>query len=1110
MLSSTDLTTSIVFIDAGVEGYEQLYANVNPSIQPHILNPYEDGIQQITNVLSGYMSTSRTLNLYLVAHGSPGSVSLGNTVLSLSSLAFYQRHLQNWFAHRPSPSNLFLYACNVAAGDAGDELIHKLHHITGATIHGSKTKVGNAALGGNWELNAIAYSIQDAYNHPLALDTQVAPFSEVALETYAGVLPDTDGDLIDDADDLDDDNDGIPDEVEGPAPTDSGKDGSYAANEVSFGITGTVLDSIEIGGTVYTDLTTPDTYTSSFTNPSDTSEIYVINNGTTETDFGASGANWDTDAITPFTSRDLNYYQGIDTRVSGQDYFELGYDVPVITTNGMFVAFTERNSNNPVELQAYDENGTALGDPISVVRANYIPMGINVTYGNNQTQPLGVAIYPLDDLAPVGSAIASIRVIPTADPGDAADGKVFIFGNNTLQTSLDTDGDGIPNRIDLDSDNDGISDLVESGQNAAVVDENNDGIRDDIADNPATGDGDGDGLADAVDGANTITVAPDFDTDGIPDYLDLDADNDGIPDVIEAQPTVGYTSNGTANTDQDQDGVLDAFDQPGAIFGGQFAPPENTDGQDLPDYLDTDSDNDGLNDIDESGLTLLNADDNNDGIDDGVNASYVDPDGLVNVPLTTLTNTDLDDRDADYRSLDVVPTLVPPTANDDTLTAPVGTPVTINPLLNDSDADGTLDPTTVLFEPAPGSTLSADGKTLTVPGQGIWTINPTTGLISFTPNSGFTGTPTPVAYTVKDNEGLRSNAGTVTINYTNSSNDILPPVAADDSFTVSVGAEGIINPLANDSDADGTLDAATVTFVGLETPIPGSTLSTNGKTLTVPNEGTWSIAPVTGVISFIPNAGFTGDPTSIQYTVKDDDGLSSNVATIRLTYTTVGGEQIGSSNRILKSLSDPDAIVGDNSNDILNGGSQKDVIKGEKGDDVINGGTNSDRLFGGQGSDLVNGGSGNDLLRGNAGNDMLNGGDGNDRVFGGRGKDTLTGSNGNDKLYGQQKRDTMDGGSGNDLMVGGRGRDTMTGGEGRDQFRYLSTKEFRDVITDFSILQDKMDVRKIQPIGSIDNLNFIQKGNDALVQGWTGQTFKTIARLEAIDINDLNESNFRF
>ena len=48
----------------------------------------------------------------------------------------------------------------------------------------------------------------------------------------------------------------------------------------------------------------------------------------------------------------------------------------------------------------------------------------------------------------------------------AARGAVFSFSGEIVR---DTDGDGIADHRDLDSDNDGISDLVESGQNASCL-----------------------------------------------------------------------------------------------------------------------------------------------------------------------------------------------------------------------------------------------------------------------------------------------------------------------------------------------------------------------------------------------------------------------------------------------------------------------------------------------------------------------------------------------------------------------------------------------------------------------------------------------------------------
>ena len=70
----------------------------------------------------------------------------------------------------------------------------------------------------------------------------------------------------------------------------------------------------------------------------------------------------------------------------------------------------------------------------------------------------------------------------------------------------------------------------------------------------------------------------------------------------------------------------------------------------------------------------------------------------------------------------------PLVATDDTETTPEDTPVTFDPLVNDSDVDGTIDPTSVVFvNPPTGATLSPDGKTLTIPGEGEYVIDPATG-----------------------------------------------------------------------------------------------------------------------------------------------------------------------------------------------------------------------------------------------------------------------------------------------------------------------------------------------------------------------------------------------
>lgn len=104
-------------------------------------------------------------------------------------------------------------------------------------------------------------------------------------------------------------------------------------------------------------------------------------------------------------------------------------------------------------------------------------------------------------------------------------------------------------------------------------------------------------------------IENDSDADGIANALDLDSDNDGIPDSIEAQGK-GFKS--FSGVDTNKDGLDDAF-EPGLQ-------PINFDADATIsftgyDYLDLDSDNDGIFDLDEAGHNAADA--NKDGKVDG-------------------------------------------------------------------------------------------------------------------------------------------------------------------------------------------------------------------------------------------------------------------------------------------------------------------------------------------------------------------------------------------------------------------------------------------------------------------------------------------------------------
>ncbi|MFS4417967.1 gliding motility-associated C-terminal domain-containing protein [Maribacter sp. 2307ULW6-5] len=255
-------------------------------------------------------------------------------------------------------------------------------------------------------------------------------------------------------------------------------------------------------------------------------------------------------------------------------------------------------------------------------------------------------------------------------------------GTGTALPTEDFDGDGVPNHLDVDSDNDGITDTTEAGG----VDADGDGRIDGFTD------ADGDGLDDAT--AATPLPIPNSDgnaNDG-PDYLDIDADDDGIPDNIEAQSTVGYLA--PSGNDADGDGLDDAYDTDN---GGTAVVPVNTDGADEPDYLDTDSDNDGLTDVVEANRgTFTGTDTDGDGLDDGFEGADVNDPTDVNDEIndpTTLPNA-IGGNEVDYRQQpdsdgDGIPDNID--LDDDNDGIPDAVENGGNDPLNDTDGDGIPD-----------------------------------------------------------------------------------------------------------------------------------------------------------------------------------------------------------------------------------------------------------------------------------------------------------------------------------------------------------------------------------------------------------------------------------
>ena len=191
----------------------------------------------------------------------------------------------------------------------------------------------------------------------------------------------------------------------------------------------------------------------------------------------------------------------------------------------------------------------------------------------------------------------------------------------TIHVLLDTDCDGVPDIDDIDDDDDGILDIIEE--------EN------------------------ALD-----QTSLDSDGDGIVDRLDIDSDNDGIVDNIEWQSTIAeegeYDYILPSGTDSNGDGWDDAYDP---ADNGITYEPWDMDIDGTPDYLDTNTDNEGEDDSIEgwdefpndsiADVNYMGSDADGDGLDDAYDTYNTTTEGWTRGQNAIGSDAPLQDTDED-------------------------------------------------------------------------------------------------------------------------------------------------------------------------------------------------------------------------------------------------------------------------------------------------------------------------------------------------------------------------------------------------------------------------------------------------------------------------------
>ena len=204
------------------------------------------------------------------------------------------------------------------------------------------------------------------------------------------------------------------------------------------------------------------------------------------------------------------------------------------------------------------------------------------------------------------------------------------------------------------------------------------------------------------------------------------------------------------------------------------------------------------------------------------------------------------------------PTVTPvvPTATPKETTGKQGQPQTqeTESMFKQGDEVAPIDKTTVKLVDPSGNEVTTMPATKDGKEVGTYTIDPTTGVITFQPNKDFTGTPDPAKVVAKDTNGTK-----VETTYTPTVTPVTP--TADPAETTDIqGKTQTGKPTFTPGDDE----------VPMDDEVP-ATFEDGSTEKVIPGEGTYTVAP-DGTVTFTPEKTFTGAGTGVTVKRVDKNG----------------------------------------------------------------------------------------------------------------------------------------------------------------------------------------------------------------------------------------------
>ncbi len=938
--------SALVAIDARIDEVTTLRSHLMPGVATIVIESTADGLALVQQALD---RNPNVRELHLMSHGRPGSVEFGAIGISLETIAD-QSQAQMLGAIGDRLDRIAIYGCNVAAGDAGIELIEKLARLTGCAIAASTTKTGHRDRGGDWNLDVAR---GDSRENPA-----IAIFQS-SIVTYPGLLAPPD-------DDFTGANGITEDEI---------LSGDLLANDGGGGIAGLIS-----GGSTSTTITTAKGATvtansnGTFTySPLGSSTLQALVAGATITDT----FQYLNLGITPNTPTVTVEIKGVnDLPVAQPITFTILEDNTTVALGGenaFDAAFSDADAGDTLQsisIVTLPASGTLKIGATNVSIGSVIPRAdideliFVPVLNSNETQSFTFRVTDtLASATSVNAATATLNITASSDPPGAVDDTAQTQPNTSVLidvTANDSDPDGDP------------FDIFISGSQTTSAN----------------------GGSISFTSTKTLTYTPPAGFVGIDTFTYSITDGSSsssatVSVTVNSKPGANddfaIATNGVANglfplaNDTDANGndtvtfasaLPLATDKGGRITLANnetqeytYTAPSGFTGADRVTYTIEDA----FGATDTAVININVANTNNDIVRTRINTS-VQFQPLANdsqfEPLSFVSFETVGRNDG-IISVEEGNTLryTPPTnfEGEDyifyTATDSLGNKDTalVTFVVSRLIEDPNIDPNVPVPNPE-DLLIGNEGSTIRLPLLPPPTVNTTVSTRAVSSDAGGTAFGDPANNSIVGLNG----------------NDILIGFEGDDNLIGGSGNDQLFGNTGNDY-------------------IEGN----GGDDLAFGGQGNDYIIGDAGddIISGEDNEDIIsgGDGNDFLFGNRGLDRIDGG----RGDDSIFGGQDADTltgsfGNDIISGERGNDTIQGGNENDILFGNSENDLLDGSSGDDILYGGQNEDILYGGTGNDQLFGDLGNDDLKGDAGDDTLTGGLGDDTLTGGDGSDRFT------------------------------------------------------------------------------------------------------------------------